>query len=229
MFRDEEIPFAFEADRWFRGPPDVANLCHDHVWPYLRRDKASLRPVHFGWTMKDAGHVKDVMWNWPADSNMCLVRSIVLSWNKGIPYTVTAWFNWRTGSVEGADCGCKDGKSQRCRHVAALLLKAQEICSGNRTFCADDAPGAGIAPSEAEKPAASVPQVSVDEPGTERRDLRSFDPCESVPPASSTELEKLRAALMATAPDILWLRYAGGARQPAPAAPSLPINDVEDP
>ncbi|CAN8007829.1 unnamed protein product [Ixodes pacificus] len=224
MFRDEEIPFAFEADRWFRDPPGVANLSHTHVWPYLRRDTASLRPVHFGWAMRDRGFVKDVMWNWSADANLCLVRSIVLSWNKGIPYTVTAWFNWRTGSVEGADCGCKDGKSQRCRHVAALLLQALKICRGNRTFCADDAPCAGIAPSEAKKPAALVSQVSVDEPGTKKR-----DPTESVPSAPATELEKLREALLATAPDILWLRYASGARQSAPAKPSLPINDGEDP
>ncbi|KAG0417541.1 hypothetical protein HPB47_005531 [Ixodes persulcatus] len=41
-------------------------------------------------------------------------------------------------------------------------------------------------------------------------------------------LEKLKARLTAAVPDMLWLRYAGGACQPVPPKPPLPICDGED-
>lgn len=88
--------------------------------------------------------------------------------------------------------------------------------------------------STAKKPAAPMPldditfrKFVVNKPGTVKR-KRSFDPCVSVPPTSSRDIENLKQKLASIAPNILWLRYAGGACHPAPSKPPLPIEDTED-
>ncbi|KAM7289206.1 uncharacterized protein ISCGN_029337 [Ixodes scapularis] len=236
MSRDENIPFAFDADHWVRHPPDRTNLTQDRVWNYLKKD-SSLRQAHRGWSFKEEGYVRHVMWNWSKDSNMCLVRAVVLPSMKKVPYTATAWFNRETGVIEGGKCECVAGRSQSCQHVAAVLLSAEESCSKNQTSCTD-VPCAWIVPSEAKKPAALMPLTDltfrkfvINKPGSVKR-KRSFDPCQSVSLASSSSasrnLERLKARLTAAAPDMLWLRYAGGACQAVPPRPPLPICDDED-
>lgn len=88
----------------------------------------------------------------------------------------------------------------------------------------------------AKKPAALMPlndltfrKFVINKPGSVKR-KRLFNPCESVFPASSASrnLEKLKARLTAAAPNMLWLRYAGGACQAVPPKPPLPICDGED-
>lgn len=145
MSRDENIPFAYDEDHWVRHPPDLANLSQDRVWSYLQKG-SSLLQVHRRWSFKEEGYVRHVMWNWCNDSNMCLVRAIVLPSMKEVPYTATAWFSRETGVIEGATCECVAGKSQRCHHVAAVLLSAEESCSKNQTSCTD-VPCAWIVPS----------------------------------------------------------------------------------
>ncbi|KAG0416001.1 hypothetical protein HPB47_006816 [Ixodes persulcatus] len=248
MSRDENIPFAFDADHWARHLPDRANLTQDRVWSSKRLLTRSLledsslsqrtvlqkdRMVFQGKRLRST-----LMWNWCKDSNTCLVRAVVLPSMKKVTYTATAWFSRETGVIEGATCECIAGRSQRCQHVAAVLLSAEESCSKSQTSCTDVL-CAWIVPSEAKKLAAlmhlnhlTFRKFVINKPGSVKR-KRSFDPCESVSPASSLSssrnFEKMKARLTAAAPDMLWLRYAGGAcRQCMPPKPPLPICDGED-
>ncbi|KAG0415218.1 hypothetical protein HPB47_007617, partial [Ixodes persulcatus] len=56
MSRDENIPFAFDADHWVRHPPDPMHLTQDSLWSYLKKD-SSLRQAHRGWSFKEEGYI----------------------------------------------------------------------------------------------------------------------------------------------------------------------------